>query len=53
MNKIVSTFLLAGHKFMAELLLRYNVLRNHILKTKKRLEKVLETRGSRYIYQKK
>ena len=54
-NEILNKLLLAGEKFMPELLLSnldlYIVLVNHFKKNKERIQKFKETGDSRYKYQ--
>ena len=56
MNEIVNMFLLAGNKFMPEMLLRpgftYSAC-GQFIKNKERMQKFKETGGLRYIYQNK
>ena len=57
MNKVVNNFLLAGKKFMPETHLRKPEFTysagGPITKSKERVQKLKETEGSLYIYQKK
>ena len=55
MNKMINKFSLAGDKFMAEIHLRqpgftYSAC-GKFTKNKERIQKLKETRNSRYIYQ--
>ena len=54
MNDIINKFLLAGDKFMPEMHLRQlnlpTVLVDHLLKTKKKIQKFKETGDSRCVY---
>ena len=54
MNEIVSKYLLAGDKLMAEMHLRHNlelytVLVDHLLKNKERIQQFKETGDSQHI----